>query len=189
MKDWKEHTSSRETTKKSSKSSDTTTKFGKDLTTNFKENTENLGEMHNEIDKKICQRVFEKIKDCKWDNSTICGELKNALTKNSDVKPIYVDYKSGRVDIYFDSKVCSKDYWSWNKIWWIIITVLLKPTESCWWVFEPYIWWPEELDYAWNWEWGIRPVKIRHYDNKSHYDSHNKSKELLEEKIKLYESL
>jgi len=160
-----------------------------------------LETLHDELDKKICEKVYEKTKNCKWDRNSISNSLELWLLKNSSLRPVWVknyanSYEWGWIDFYFDSKIGNKNS-KWNKTGFIIVTIKLKPTSDRNGNFETYLgYWEENIGFDSQWSRNSkehrqldRPVCIRHTDNEMHYDSKIKSKELLEEKIKFYESL
>ena len=164
----------------------------KELVGNLEDSEETLEKMHNEIDRKICEKVFEKTRNCKWDHNDIKYQLESSLLKNSSIKPIHISdhltwWDGDRISFVF----------KWKSGGDIRIDIFLLPQKDHTWCTYDLGFSQEEIDNSRNLQKILNsqnyqegwPVKIHHKKDARSDDTKIKSRALLEEKQKLYESL
>lgn len=154
---------------------------------------EGLKQLHKEIDRKICKRIYKTINGFRWNSEEIWYELEKILMSKNNLRPCdlataILPKKDWKVYLYIHSNYWT-DYPSWVRWKYIIwINVNYNDELDTYEVAAPN--WIDDSNIDWESENTLRdwPVTILHSYSDSLFDSGNRSKELLQEKFKLLDN-
>ena len=154
---------------------------------------EGLKQLHKEIDKKICMRIYDTVKGVKWKVDEISYELQKLLETKNNIRPnnffsaLSTD-EDWKVYFYVHSNYWT-DYPSWVR-WKYIIWINVKYDENTDLYEVPAPNCLDDSNIDWDSDRPLRdwPVSVLHSYSDSYVDSGNRSKELLQEKMKLLDN-